>query len=105
MKNWVKERLQSSGADVRLDHTIDRMTNHEFTPAEIKALEDRSLTALELPDALRLGGIQEGPPVDMHPGQKAIIDRLMNRIGGDPLAGKARDAYGRALQTGQIRVR
>lgn len=96
-KAWATQAMRATGADKRLDRTLRQMTNGEFTPGELSALKARSLDKIDLPEALKLQGIAEGPPVGPRPQQKAVIDRA--------LAQKARDAYGRAVGAGFVRVR
>jgi hypothetical protein len=43
--------------------------------------------------------------VALNPAQKAVVDRMLGQMGSDPLADRARAAYGRALGGGRIRVR
>lgn len=98
--------LRASGADKRIDRTLDQMTAGEFTSVERRALEDRALDKIERSEVGLLGGIVEGPPpVNLRPDQKAVIDNVMGRLGDDPLASRARDAYGKAVKNGQIRTR
>lgn len=104
-KATVVAGLRASGADRRLDRTLVQMTGGEFTPQELQALKDRALDKIEAPEAKQLFGIVEGPPVKLRGDQKAIIDRVMNRLGDDPLANKARGAYGRAIKSDQVRTR
>jgi hypothetical protein len=104
-KAGVLAGLRASGADKRLDRTLGQMTGREFTPQDLGTLKDRALDEIEWPEAKRLQGIAEGPPVDLAREQKAIIDSVMGRLGGDPLAERARAAYGRAIKHGQIRTR
>jgi hypothetical protein len=97
--------LRTTGADKRIDRTLDQITGGEFSPQERRSLEDRVLDEIKGREAYGLRGIVEGPPVDLRRDQKAIIDSVMGRLGDDPLASKARGAYGRAVKSGQIRTR
>lgn len=97
--------LRLSGADKRLDRTIERMTGGRFTPGELRRLEERALKAAEWEDVRALTGIEEGPPVMLSPRQKAVIDRLMGELGSDALSDRARAAYTGAQRAGQVRVR
>lgn len=56
-------------------------------------------------DVKTLWGIEAGAPVFISPRQKTAIDGLFGRLGDDPLARRAREAYGRALQKGRVKVR
>jgi hypothetical protein len=103
-KAWVQDRMRATGADQGFDRTLNRMTGGQFKPDEIKTLEDRALTAASWPEVFRMTGIGEGPPVVMTAGQKATTDRLMSQIGSDDLAARARAAYERAVNSGQIRI-
>lgn len=97
--------MRASGADKRFDRTIRGLTDGQFNDAEIAALKDRALTAAEWGDVGALSGIEEGPPITVRPGQKAVLDSLMGRLGSDALSQRAQDAYGRASRSGKIRVR
>ena len=104
-KAWVQGQMHKTGADQAFDRTLDRMTDGQFRPGEIKMLEDRALTAARITDIPVMSGLSEGPPVLMNPRQKATVDRLMGQLGSDDLATRARSAYGKALGDGQIRIR
>jgi hypothetical protein len=101
----VKTWMHASGADAGLDRTIGRMTGGQFSPAEVKALEDMALKAAEWRDVGTLSGIAEGPPVNLTPAQKAVVDRIMGKLGPDDLAHRARGAYEGAVRAGQVRIR
>jgi len=81
------------------------MTNGAFGPQEIHDLENRVLDKASWDDVKALRGINEGPPVYFTPSQKSVVDGLMRRLGDDPLAQRARAAYGRAMDAGQVRTR
>jgi hypothetical protein len=100
----VKGMMHASGADAGFDRTIGRMTGGQFSPSEVKALEDMALKALHWDEAMQLRGIEEGPPVTFTPAQKGVVDSLMGRLGDDELARRTREAYARALREGQVRV-
>ena len=104
-KGVVRGAMAASGADKRLDATVGALTGGEFQPGEIKTLEDRALDKVKWEDAKAMRGVTEGSPVVLTAPQKAIVDRLMGQIGSDPLGQRARAAYGRAVASGQVRVR
>ena len=104
-KRMVMRGLEASGADKGFDRTIGALTNGSFSPQEIKDLESRVLDKAEWTDVHALHGIQEGVPVNLTPKQKTVIDGLMGKLGDDPLARRARDAYGRAVGAGNVRSR
>ena len=104
-KAAVMEGLHATGADEGLERTLGRMTGGAFTPAEIRTLEDRALTAANIRDTLTLRNIQEGPPVVLSGAQKDVIDRIMGQIGADAMAQRARESYRKSVDAGQIQVR
>lgn len=63
------------------------------------------LDAATMDDARTLWVVRAGTPVVISPNQKATIDGLFGRIGGDALAERARTSYRRALQSGRVQVR
>jgi len=104
-KRALKGLMHASGADKGFDRTVGTLTNGRFSPQEIQTLEDRVLDKAQKTDVGALYGVQEGVPVYLSPNQKAVIDRLMGQLGEDPLARRARDAYGGAVSAGNVRVR
>jgi hypothetical protein len=104
-KAWVLDRMRATGADKRFDRTIGTMTNGAFAPQDIRALEDRVLDKAGVLDVGVLAGVTEGLPVSLSPHQKTVVDRLMGGLGADPLAQRARAAYGKALNGGRIQIR
>lgn len=104
-KAKITAGMYLTGAGKRFDRTIDRMTNGSFSPEDVKALENRVLDAAESRDVRTLQGVVEGPPVYLNQAQKSVVDKLMGRLGSDPLARRARDAYGKAVDAGQVRTR
>ena len=109
LRPWQKAAvfggMRASGADKGFDRTVGAMTNGAFGPQEIHDLENRVLDKASWDDVKALRGINEGPPVYFTPSQKSVVDGLMRRLGDDPLAQRARAAYGRAMDAGQVRTR
>jgi hypothetical protein len=103
-KAGVKTAMHATGADQAFDRTIGGITGGTFQPGDIKALEDRALTAAKPGDLAILYGIADGLPVVLNSAQKASIDGLMGKLGSDALATRARAAYQKAVDAGQIRV-
>jgi len=104
-KAAVIAQMRATGADKGFDKTLGQITGGEFSPEEIQALKDRALNAASWLQVFHLRGVSEGAPVVLSPAQKATIDSLMGQLGSDALAAKARAAYGRAINAGNIRVR
>ncbi|MDO8379030.1 hypothetical protein [Phenylobacterium sp.] len=104
-KKAVKALMKSSGADKNVQRALREISGGEFSSAELEALEDRVLDRATREDVGSLFGIQVTKPFSVSPRQKATIDGLFGKLGGDPLAEKARTAYGRALKNGKVRVR
>jgi len=40
----------------------------------------------------------------MTPDQKAVTDKLVGKLGSDPLAREVQGSYGRAVEEGRIRI-
>jgi hypothetical protein len=105
-KAFVKSAMRLTGADKGFDRTINSMTGGQFSPGDIRTLEDRLLDKAEWrKDTDVLQGIAEGPPVYLRPDQKAVIDRLIGGLGADHLAQRAQAAYQKAIDAGQVRTR
>jgi hypothetical protein len=104
---WMARRAMQVDPTIEanLRSTVRGMVGGQFTGVELKTLEDRALDGAEMGDLKTLQGIEAGPPVFLTPSQKARVDGLMPKLGSDALGGRARDAYGKALKNGQIRVR
>ncbi|HEX3887348.1 MAG TPA: hypothetical protein VHW05_07600 [Phenylobacterium sp.] len=100
----MKTLMHATGADQTFDRTIGRITGGTFQPGDIKALEDRALTAAGPDDVAILRSIADGAPIVLSSAQKASIDGLMGKLGSDALATRARAAYQKAVDAGQIRV-
>lgn len=88
-----------------LRSTVRGLVGSTFTPQEVDDLEKRALDKVEWDELGALVGIEAGIPVELTPKQKTKIDSLMNRMGDDPLARRARDALDQGLKSGKIRVR
>lgn len=97
--------MAASGADRRFDATLRGLTAGTLSDRELGALKDRALDAARREDIGTLAGIQEGVPVTVTPAQKAVIDRLVGRLGGDALGQKARSSYEGAVRGGRVKVR
>ena len=104
-KKAVKALMKSSGTDKNVQQALREISGGEFSAEELGALEDRVLDRATREDVGSLFGIQATKPFAVSPRQKATIDGLFSKLGGDPLAEKARGAYGRALKDGKVRVR
>lgn len=100
----IKGLLVASGADQNFRRTLRAIAGNGFSQAELEELEDRMLRKAEPADVGVLYGITEGAPVVISPNQKATIDRLLGEAGADELGQRARGAYGRALQRGQVKI-
>lgn len=104
-KRRMRQLLKESGADQNFRSTLRTVAGRDFTPAELEALEERVLDRVNWLEAGFLPGIEAGDPVVVSPRQKATIDGLIGKLGGDPLAARAKAAYGKAVRRGRVRVR
>ena len=104
---WMARRAMQVYPEIEpnLRATVRGIVGSEFTPKELQTLQDRALDAVRMEDLTTLRGIGVGTPVGLTAAQKAAIDRLIQNMGTDPLGRRARDAYGEALKSGDIRVR
>ncbi len=104
---WMARRAMQVDPTLepRVRASVRGLVGSSFSDGELKALEERALGAATMTDALTLGGLQAGTPVQVSPRQKSGLDGLMGKIGDDDLGKRARDAYGQALKNGKIQVR
>jgi len=100
----IKGLLVASGADQNFRRTLRAIAGNGFSQPELDQLEERILRKATRDDVGVLYGITEGAPVVISRNQKATIDRLLNEAGTDELGRRARDAYGRALKHGQVKI-
>lgn len=104
---WMarREMQKDSTLEPRVRATVRGLVGPSFSDDDLKVLEERALHAADITDALTLGGLQAGTPVLLSPRQKTHVDGLLNKIGDDDLARRARDAFGQAVKSGKIQVR
>jgi len=102
----ARAAMKISGADKAFERTVSTITGGQFSKSDLKTLEDRLLEKADRgKDVGPLMGIQDGAPVYLTPAQKSVVDSLVGRLGSDPLAQRAQDAYRKALNAGQVRTR
>jgi len=103
---WMAQRAMQKDPTLepRVRGAIRGIVGSQFSDQELRALEERALRNAGIGDALTLQGLAPGATVQLSPRQKTSIDGLMNKLGEDDLAKRARDAYGAALQNGKIVV-
>lgn len=85
--------------------TIRGIVGENFTDGDLGSLQERALNAARIDDLPVLRGISGGVPVVLTAAQKARIDRLVGRMGSDPLGRRAGEAYQEGLKSGKIRIR
>ncbi len=104
---WFARRAMQADPDIErnLRSTVRGLVGSGFTAQEIDALEKRALDKVEWDELNTLRGIEAGVPVELNPRQRTKIEGLLNRMGDDPLARRARDAFVEGLTSGKIRVR
>lgn len=103
-KAAVKAAMKVDGGEKRVRSTLRDLAGQGFTPSELERLEERMSDTATWDDASKPWVIESGAPVVISPNQKAVIDGLFGRLGGDPLAERARSSYRRALQSGRVQV-
>ena len=103
-KRAVRGLMKKSGADRIFRDTLSVIGGGDFSPAELRALEERVLDVADWGDVARLHGIEAGAPVVLSPNQKSTIDGLVGKLGSDALAKRVQGAYGDAFRTGKVIV-
>jgi len=103
---WMAHRAmqQDPTLEPRVRGGIRGIIGPQFSDQELHDLEERALRNAGIGDALTLQSLAPGAPVQLSPRQKSSIDGLMNNLGNDDLAKRARAAYGAALKSGKIVV-
>lgn len=104
-KRTVRALIRGAGVEQNIRSTLRGLAGEGFSAAELADLEARVFEEATMGDVKTLWGIEAGAPVFISPRQKAAVDGLFGRLGDDPLARRAREAYGRALQKGRVKVR
>lgn len=103
-KKAVRAIMKSSGTDKNVRAALRELSGGEFTASELEALEERVLDRASQKDVSSFFGIQATRPFTVSRRQKETIDGMFGKLGGDALAVRAREVYGRAVSNGKVRV-